>query len=193
MKNILTLLLSAALVLTFASCSNQKGEVNDINAVVTDPVETVETEATVTDETEPTVELPDIKVYSITLDNGTVISVGSYSDESVTSLGTPIDTMEAPSCIHEGFDRVYTFDGFSITTSPDKNGGQYLAEFTLLSDLVAFESGLAVGSPTAMLADTFGDTYEEQFGVRTYKLDGANVSVLVDGDIVSGITVSAVK
>lgn len=190
MKNILTLLLSAAFVLTFASCGNQKGEVNDTDAVVTDPVETAET---VTDETEPTVELPDIKVYSITLDNGTVISVGAYSEESVTSLGTPIDTMEAPSCIHEGFDRVYTFDGFSITTSPDENGGQYLAEFSLLSDLVAFENGLTVGSPTAMLADAFGDTYEEQFGVRTYKLDGVNVSVLVDGDIVSGITVSAVK
>lgn len=193
MKKILTLLLSSALILTFASCNTQEDGSSDTDAAQADTVEASDTENTVTEDTKPATEPSDSKTYSITLDNGAVISIGSYSEESVNSLGTPIDVMEAPSCIHEGFDKVYTFDGFAITTSPDEKGGQYLAEFTLLSDLVAFESGLTVGSPADMLEGDFGDTYEEQFGVRTYKLDSVNVSVIVDGDTVSGITVSAAK
>lgn len=193
MKRILILLLSVALIFTFASCTSESGVIEDTKSADSTVTDAVETEDTAVRETEAAAETPAESVYTITLDNGTEIGIGSYSEEAVTALGTPIDIMEASSCIHEGFDKVYTFDGFSITTSPDANGGQYLAEFTMLSDLVAFEGGLTVGSPAEELANVFGDTYEEQFGVRTYKLDSVNVSVLVDGDTVSGITVSAVK
>ncbi len=193
MKKILILLLSASLALTFAACTADTKPADD-----TDTLENAEITNEITDTAEATDTTPakadtNGEIYTITLDNGTVISVGSYSEEAVSSLGTPIDIMEAPSCIHEGTDKVYTFDGFSITTSPDAEGGQYIAEFTLLSDLAALENGLTIGSPAEELSDMFGETYEEQFGVRTYTLDTVTVSVLVDGDTVSGITVSAVK
>lgn len=193
MKKLLTTILSLAVIAAFCAC----GADEVITSDTANAKDTSEAFADVTD-TEAEAEnnvlaAEDEAVYTVTLDNGAVIPVGSTSEEAVSALGTPMEILEAPSCIHEGSDRVYTFDGFSITTSPDGKGNQYIAEFSLLSDLVAFESGLTVGSPETELAAAFGEDFEEQFGVLTYKLDGATVSVVTDGGIISGITVSVSK
>ena len=191
MKKILVLILSLALITAFCACGTEEAVTADTSAVTDDAVG-ITAEVTETDAPEETSPAED-EIYVITLDNGTVIPVGSTDEEAVTALGTPVEVLEASSCIHEGYDRVYTFDGFSITTSPDGKGNQYIAEFTMLSDLVAFENGLTVGSPADALTAVFGEDYKEQFGVLTYTLDSVTVSAVIDDAAVSGITVSANK
>ena len=102
--------------------------------------------------------------------------------------------MEAPSCVHEGFDRVYTYAGlYTVLTSPDASGAEYIAEISLLSDLVALDvSGtyLMIGSAESDIKAAFGDPAEDAFGVQKYNLDGANLTVTVDGGVVSGFVMT---
>ncbi len=191
MKKLIILLLSLTLSLT-VSC----GEVSPVNDDTKD-TETTSAEAITTDaateDTEPadTVQVSQSSVFTAVLDNGITVIIGGDAEELISALGDPADYMEAPSCIHEGFDKVYTYDGYSITTSPAADKTQYIAELSLLSDAVALEGGLMIGSGVSDVEAVFGTDFEEQFGVRKYTLDGAAASIILDGDTVSGITISS--
>ena len=187
MKKIITLLLSLNLLIFLASCAGTSDNSNDTGN---------STNETTVDTSSDTTSPEDIEntntTYEITLNNGLTVVIGGDADAFVSAAGEPIDYMEAMSCIHEGYDKVYTFDGYSVTTSPDANGNQYVSDLTLLSDAVVFDNGLSIGSGAAELDELFGTEYEEQFGVRSYMLDGAKVSVIVDADIVTSISVSSI-
>ena len=130
-------------------------------------------------------------VYTVTLDSGAVIKIGDDADPVISALGTHLDLMEAPSCVHEGTDRVYMYDGYTVTTSPRADGSQYVAEITLTSDVVALDNGVYIGCSVDELTAAFGDDYKDSFGVYTYTLEGATVSAVIDGDAVSALTISS--
>lgn len=130
--------------------------------------------------------------YVCAFDNGVSIEMGALADSVISGLGDPLNYAEAPSCIHEGTDKVYTFDGYTVTTSPDENGNNRIYEVSLLSDIVALESGVTIGSAMDKVVSVFGEEYTEQFGVLQYSLEGANVSVVLDGDsYVTGLVFTA--
>ncbi len=129
--------------------------------------------------------------YTVTLEGGETFVLGGSIGDVVSLYGEPISVMEAPNCIREGNDTVYVFDAYSVMTSPSADGGYFLAEFTLLSDGAAFEGGVTIGSAKEDVDTVFGTQYEESFGVRTYSLDGANVSVVFADDVVSAITMTS--
>ncbi len=208
MKAILPLLL--ILALTLASCGeptqnndltvgeNDQGIVSssnddassdtkDPNAVVIDiPADTKDSAVVI--------ELPKSE-YECKLDNGVNITLGSNADEAVKALtdalGEALDFMEAPSCVHPGNDKVYTFEGFTVTTSPDANGDEYVAELSFLSDSVGFDNGIMIGSSESDVTASFGSEFEESFGVRKYSLDGATLTIIFSDDAVSAMSVSA--
>lgn len=212
MKAILTILL--ILALTLASCGeptqnneltdgeNDQGIVsssNDNAASNTDAPETKDPNAVVIDipdtkDSAVVIELPKIE-YECKLDNGVNITLGSNADEAVKSLidalGEALDFMEAPSCVHPGNDKVYTFEGFTVTTSPDANGDEYVAELSFLSDSVGFDNGIMIGSSESDVTASFGSEFEESFGVRKYSLDGATLTIIFSDDAVSAMSVSA--
>ena len=130
--------------------------------------------------------------YTVELDNGTVFEIGASTDDITEIFGKPMATAEAPSCIHEGVDMLYTFDGFTITTSPTENGDSYIHEISLTSDSVAFTNGLTIGSEKLVVENTFGTDYTENFGVLCFDLESVTVSVILDEDnCVSGITLTS--
>ena len=182
MKKLILIALASILAFSFCSCTNDnaQNDESDTSSTVTETVEDSEKTESVT-----------AKTYTVTLDNGKTFVLGASATELVADLGDPINLMEAPSCIHEGNDMVYTYDAFSIMTSPDGNGDQYLAELSFLSDAVAFDNGVTIGSSVSDVEAAFGNDCTEQFGVRTYELDGATLSIVLDGDTVTGITVSS--
>ncbi len=190
MKKLILKAVILALALTLASCGEPADKNVDSGAADTaGNIESVGTE----DTADSTTEKDGAEGYTVlTLEGGITVTVGG-TDEILAVLGEPVSYMEAPSCVHEGFDKVYTFDGFCITTSPDANKTQYIAELSLISDTAAFEGGLTIGSDVSAAEDIFGEKFTEEFGVRKYSLPGAVASVIVDGDVVGGITVSAVK
>ncbi len=195
MKKLTLLLLALTLALT-VSCG-EVPPVNDDTSIGDTDTETTASEAVTTDavteDTAPadTVQVSKSSVFTAVLDNGVTVIIGGDADELISALGDSLNYMEAPSCIHEGFDKVYTYDGYSITTSPAADKTQYIAELSLLSDVVALDGGLMIGSDVSDVEAVFGTDFEEQFGVRKYTVDGAAVSIVLDGDTVSGITISS--
>lgn len=203
MKKTLALLLLAALTASMLSCGNDSTTPDTTDSISGTP-DTAVTEAAVIDgetaavteaQTEaPAQNTPAVDGYTCVFDNGISIKLGSPAADALAVLGDYSDMMEAPSCVHEGFDRVYTYAGlYTVLTSPDASGAEYIAEISLLSDLVALDvSGtyLMIGSAESDIKAAFGDPAEDAFGVQKYNLDGANLTVTVDGGVVSGFVMT---
>ena len=203
MKKTLALLLLAALTASMLSCGNDSTTSDTTDSISGTP-DTAVTEATVIgDETAAVTEAqteataqntPAVDGYTCVFDNGISVKLGSPAADALVVLGDYSDMMEAPSCVHEGFDRVYTYAGlYTVLTSPDASGAEYIAEISLLSDLVALDvSGtyLMIGSAESDIKAAFGDPAEDAFGVQKYNLDGANLTVTVDGGVVSGFVMT---
>lgn len=203
MKKTLALLLLAALTASMLSCGNDSPTSDTTDSVSGTP-DTAVTEAAVIDgetaavteaQTEaPAQNTPAVDGYTCVFDNGISVKLGSPAADALAVLGDYSDMMEAPSCVHEGFDRVYTYAGlYTVLTSPDASGAEYIAEISLLSDLVALDvSGtyLMIGSAESDIKAAFGDPAEDAFGVQKYNLDGANLTVTVDGGVVSGFVMT---
>ncbi len=131
--------------------------------------------------------------YEVKLDTGVSVTVGAPASAVLPGLGEHLDLMEAPSCVHEGTDRVYTYDGYTVTTAPGADGVDYVTQLSLTSDAAAFDNGIMIGSAADDVTAAYGDKFEESFGVRTYTLGGVKlVFVLADG-AVSELTVSAAE
>ena len=203
MKKTLSLLLLAALTASMLSCGNDSTTPDTTDSVSGTP-DTAVTDATaIGDETAavteaqteaPAQNTPAVDGYTCVFDNGISIKLGSPAADALAVLGDYSDMMEAPSCVHEGFDRVYTYAGlYTVLTSPDASGAEYIAEISLLSDLVALDvSGtyLMIGSAESDIKAAFGDPAEDAFGVQKYNLDGANLTVTVDSGVVSGFVMT---
>ena len=203
MKKTLLLLLLAALTVSMLSCGNDSTTSDTTDSVSGTPDTAVTEAAVIGDETAAVTEVqteapaqntPAVDGYTCVFDNGISIKLGSPAADALAVLGDYSDMMEAPSCVHEGFDRVYTYAGlYTVLTSPDASGAEYIAEISLLSDLVALDvSGtyLMIGSAESDIKAAFGDPAEDAFGVQKYNLDGANLTVTVDSGVVSGFVMT---
>ena len=203
MKKTLSLLLLAALTASMLSCSNDSTTPDTTDSVSGTPDTAVTEAAVIGDETAavteaqteaPAQNTPAVDGYTCVFDNGISVKLGSPAADALAVLGDYSDMMEAPSCVHEGFDRVYTYAGlYTVLTSPDASGAEYIAEISLLSDLVALDvSGtyLMIGSAESDIKAAFGDPAEDAFGVHKYNLDGANLTVTVDDGVVSGFVMT---
>ena len=203
MKKTLALLLLAALTASMLSCGNDSTTSDTTDSVSGTPDTAVTEAAVIGDETAavteaqteaPAQNTPAVDGYTCVFDNGISVKLGSPAADALAVLGDYSDMMEAPSCVHEGFDRVYTYAGlYTVLTSPDASGAEYIAEISLLSDLVALDvSGtyLMIGSAESDIKAAFGDPTKNTFGVQKYNLDGANLTVTVDGGVVSGFVMT---
>lgn len=202
MKKLLTLLLILCVTAAAVSCTGSSDTPSDTDGsapAATDTQTGTDTDMTpVTDEHPGTdTEQPSThpaEGYLIRLDSGVSIQLGAAAEDALQALGTYSDLMEAPSCIHEGFDRVYTWSGlYTLTTAPNAQGQDYITEFSLLSDLSAVVIGdayLSIGSSESDIRTALGDPTEDVFGVQTYRTEGAVITVTIDGGAVTGFVLA---
>ncbi len=206
MKKFSIILLAAVLALSLASCGGEPAGSTDTTTEASVPTsdETTEAPADTTEaEVETTEKIPEttaaagISELELELDCGVTVVVGSEATAALAAiegvLGEHIDFMEAPSCVHDGNDKVYSFDGFTVTSSPDANGAEFISDLTFTSDAVGLDSGLMIGSSSDDVTAEFGEDFEEKFGVRKYNLGAITVTVTFDGDMVSAMSVSCAK
>ena len=193
MKKLITLLLAVSLISGLTSCGGE----SDGDKATTDET-TVSDETTAADDTtaldtEETAESQTSTngIYSVTLNNGITINLGDDAKEFTETATDYIDYMEAVSCVHEGYDKVYVFDGYSVSTAPNGIGGEFIYEFSLTSDIVSFAGGVTLGIDASTLDSVFGTEYDEQFGVRTYTLNDVRASVILEENTVIGITLTS--
>lgn len=181
MKKTLIVLLIAAGLCLMSSCNNT--ETKETEAASED------TAAAVT-ETAATVE--ETVYYTVELDNGVTLEMGAVADQIIASLGEPLSVAEAPSCVHEGNDVLYTYNGFTLTTTPDAEGNNRIQEISLTSDAVSLTNGISIGSDKTAVETAFGTDYTDNFGVLTFELEGATLAVVLDADnCISGLVITA--
>lgn len=130
--------------------------------------------------------------FVCTFDSGISVTLGGAAADALAALGTYTDLMEAPSCVHEGYDRVYTYgSSYKVTTMPSADGSDYVGQIELLSDLAAVRIGevfLMIGSSEEDVRAALGEPAEDTFGVQKYYPEGAEVTVIIDGGSVTGLT-----
>lgn len=184
-KHLLLLLLSTTICFAVSCGGNNTPEKEKLPAGESD---------TVQNQAEDMVPAETDTGYTCVLEGGICLTIGAPEADMLSALGDPLDLAEAPSCIHEGMDRICTYDGFSVTTSPDADGVNRIYEIALLSDAAVLEGGLTIGSAKDAVTAVFGEDYTESFGVLRYAAEGADVSVILDGnECVTSLVITALS
>ncbi len=102
----------------------------------------------------------------------TTITIGAEAAGILAALGAPKSTFEQTSCAYQGTDKVYSYDGFEVSTYPVNKKecicSVYIADPT---GKVATPEGIKCGSTKQNVLDTYGKNYdadEAKFGTYTY-------------------------
>lgn len=66
--------------------------------------------------------------------------------------------MEAASCYYDGLDKVFTYDGYEITTYPNEKG-DFIKDINITSQTAKTDKGIGVGSTLAEVEAAYGKDY----------------------------------
>lgn len=121
--------------------------------------------------------------------NGIVVKIGDDLSIIMDTLGEPDDLQTAKSCTGEGDEKVFTYGGISIYTTPSDNQDLvYILEVTGEEKLT---TGIGLGSLKQDIIDTYGEDYiqDENYISYEYDEDGITLGFEFDGDTVSFIEI----
>lgn len=112
---------------------------------------------------------------------------GMKWDEAASAdLGEPISYFEAKSCVFEGIDRMYTYPGFEVDTSPDGTGGDSVTTVYLLDDSVTTPEGAYIGCTKSLVEKLYGEYFGPEENSKSYERGGTELKfVLKDETVVS--------
>ena len=91
--------------------------------------------------------------------NGVTVVPGKDFADANKALGEPVKYTEAASCYYEGMDKIYSYDGFEITTYPVKEK-DFVQDISINSDKYKTTEGITVGSTLKDVTDAYGEDYE---------------------------------
>lgn len=95
-------------------------------------------------------------------------------------LGEPTDQQTAPSCVHDGDDILYIYEGLEIATSPSDKG-QYTVSIMLTADNYKTMEGITIGDTAEDMKAAYGEA-EESFGRYVYTMGKSTLTFMTDGD-----------
>ncbi len=122
------------------------------------------------------------KTGHILTPSGQAVSVGEDGAGIEERFGTPEDYAEAQSCYGNGYDKLYTYAGFEITTYPDANGnGEFVSVLVLTDDTVVTGLGLKVGMTQSRMVELYGADFVQRGKSCVYTLE-KDVTLWVDID-----------
>lgn len=86
------------------------------------------------------------------------------------ALGETAAYMEAASCYYEGLDKVFTYEGYEVTTYPAKDG-DYIQDINISADNIKTPEGIGVGSTLAQVEAAYGTDYRVSGKMYRYDVD----------------------
>ena len=117
-----------------------------------------------------------------------VLYPGMKWDETVAAqLGEPISYFEAKSCVFEGIDRMYTYPGFEIDTSPDGTGAESVTTVYLLDDSVTTPEGAYIGCCKSLVEKLYGDYFGPEENSLSYNKGGTEIKFVLKNETVVSI------
>lgn len=116
---------------------------------------------------------------------GQFVPVGADMGAYEPLLGTPDEYTAAKSCIENGDDKIYTYDGTKIYTYLT-NGADYLSLIEIYGN-GALPSGIHIGSARDEVTAAYGDGYIQEGDELLYELGGKTIGIEISSDTVSFI------
>lgn len=99
--------------------------------------------------------------------NGTDAVPGADASPVLAAAGSYLQFSESGSCGgFEGTDKVYTYNGYRIYTTPAENG-DVISKIELTSDAVSTKEGIKVGAATAQIISAYGESTKPDAYVYT--------------------------
>lgn len=178
MKRIILILLTLAVLCSFAACGNDKSDAN---------VTTINEEQTTT---EPTTEFEspidtvvDEGAFSFVLE-GVELVPGAAFDTAV--LPKEDSVYEIPSCAIEGTDLVYNYGIVEVTAFDDGTGPVIYSIYLVDIDTTTAE-GLYVGDDLAQVEALYGTDYTENGPELIFRKGQTELRLLMEDGFVSSI------
>lgn len=123
--------------------------------------------------------------YSFTYKE-TAVVMGAEAAPIINALGTPKKTFEQDSCAYQGKDKVYTYDGFEVSTYP-VNGKDCIASVYFLDTTVSTPEGIKIGSSYDDMIKAYGKNYKAENGVYRYTLGKSELAVYTTNNVVDAV------
>ena len=110
------------------------------------------------------------------------ILLGGDPDAVIGKLGDAKSVLDVPSCAHDGTDRVYTYNNFTLSvytaTGSDKG---YISDVLLISDLIGTPEGLEIGMDVEKARELYGDADKETDTTWIYKRGTSQLMLTLNG------------
>jgi hypothetical protein len=167
MKKILTILLTACLLLSLAACGG---------APVENP--TPSQEVTYTPE----------QNFSFQY-KGATISLHDAAEPIIAKLGEPVKYTESASCAFEGLDKSYYYGSFYLETYP-QGDKDFVSGWWFADDSVTTPEGIYIGSSKAEVEKAYGTDGYNGSNAYTVNKDAGMLTIILENDVVSSIQYS---
>lgn len=167
MKKILTILLTACLLLSLAACGG---------APVENP--TPSQEVTYTPE----------QNFSFQY-KGATISLHDAAEPIIAKLGEPVKYTESASCAFEGLDKSYYYGSFYLETYP-QGDKDFVSGWWFADDSVTTPEGIYIGSSKAEVEKAYGTDGYNGTNAYTVNKDAGMLTIILENDVVSSIQYS---
>ena len=124
--------------------------------------------------------------YTFVTDAGVEISMDQDASEVLEQLGKAESYYEAQSSSHQGKEKVFTYDGFELSTYPS-GGSDYVKSIWFLNEETVTPEGIHIGSTIDEMKEAYGDDYTEENGKYQYVSDEGILAFYTKKGAVSGI------
>ncbi len=195
MKKLLTITLSAVLMVTLAACGSSTASTDLSDQVITRSTDTEEAETeeetveeavldeAVDEETEEGNTVDESEPFSFEYE-GVVIMPGEAFDSSALPTADSIYTVA--SCAIEGDDNVYNYTTFEVTAFDDGTGEVVYSVYFIDPNITTLE-GLALGDSLSLVEELYGTNYVEDGTAVVYTRGETQLSIILQDDIVISI------
>lgn len=99
------------------------------------------------------------------------------------------DYVELPSCAFEDTDRAYTYNHYEITTYTLNKEERILSVYFLDTEISTTE-GVSISDSVNKMLDVYGNNYEKNDNLYTYKKEDTLINFIVENDIIVSIEYS---
>lgn len=123
--------------------------------------------------------------YAFTV-NDTRIVINQDASDALSKLGKAKKVFEQDSCAYQGKDKVYSYDGFEISTYP-VGKKEYVSSVYILDDTAQTEEGIKIGSGSKEVIKAYGKNYKLENDVYRYSKDGVEICFYMTNSKVDAI------
>lgn len=107
-------------------------------------------------------------------------------------LGDGYKLSEAPSCVYEGMDKMFSYEEVEIYTYP-LEGKDLIDEICFIDSTYETNRGISVGDSKDDLIKAYGEDYTDEGGVLKYSMKKGDLNspciyFILDEDVITGIS-----